>query len=201
VVGFQEVKPDQLAAFKRLAGDQYGTFAGDSGKKGYYDTTLAWRKDQWDLVKSGTITVPSYAGIASKVPYVRLRNKQTGQEAYFVDAHNPANTKRYHHQDAYRNAALRQETTLVNQLIQQTGLPVFLVGDMNDAKTADNIVQQGAPMVAANASGGRLQHPGIDWIFGSKGVQFSGFSRERDALIQKTTDHSVPFAHVRINGR
>jgi exonuclease III len=198
VAGLQEVKADQLAEFKRVAGDKYGTFAGASGKKGYYDTTIVWRKDTWGLVKGGTITVPSYAGIASKVPYVRLRNKQTGQEAYFVDVHNPANTKRYHHQDGYRNEAARKEAAFVKQLVEQSGLPVFMVGDFNDVDKARDIVTQGAPMVAANAQTG--QHPGIDWIFGSKGVRFSKFSRTRDGLIQKTTDHPVVFSQAHIDG-
>jgi Endonuclease/Exonuclease/phosphatase family len=196
VVGFQEMAADQLKEFKRIAGDKYGTFAGASGKKGYHDTTLAWRKDTWDLVKADTITVPSYAGQPSKVPYVRLRNKQTGQEAYFVDVHNPANTKRYHHQDRFRNEAAQKETALVKRLMEQHGLPVFLVGDFNSVEPARNIVTQGAPVTAANAQTGK--RAGIDWIFGSKGVKFSQFSRTRDGLINKTTDHPVLFSKVHI---
>lgn len=105
VVGFQEMDAEQLKAFKRLAGDRYATAAGSSGVRGYHDTTLAWRKAEWSLVDEGAVTVPSYAGRASEVPWVRLRNKATGQEACFVDAHNPANTQRYHNQERYRDAA------------------------------------------------------------------------------------------------
>lgn len=197
VVGFQEMAADQLQEFKKIAGDRYATFAGASGKKGYHDTTIAWRKDAWKLEQSGTITVPSYAGIASQVPYVRLRNKQTGQEAYFVDAHNPANTKRYHHQERYRDAAARLEADLVDRLMDQTGLPVFLVGDMNSVKEAHAIVTQRADVKAANPRG----KAGIDWIFGSKDVDFSGFRRTREGLIARTTDHPVVFTDVRIGGR
>lgn len=196
VVGFQEMDSQQLAEFKKIAGDEYGTFAGSSGKKGYHDTTLAWRKDQWKLEDSGTITVPSYAGRASKVPFVRLRNKQTGQEAYFVDAHNPANTKNYHHQERFRDAAARQEAALVKRLMEQTGLPVFMVGDMNSVSEAREIFTEGAPLKAANPQG----KAGIDWIFGSKkGVEFSNFRRTREGLIGKTTDHPVVFSNVKID--
>jgi exonuclease III len=192
VVGLQEVKDDQLAAFRRLAGDRYGTFAGASGFKGYRDTTIAWRKDQWDLVKSGSLTVPSYEGVRSQVPYVRLRNKQTGQEAYFIDAHNPANTKRHHHQEGYRDEAARREAALADQLKQQTGLPVFVVGDMNASAPAREIFTRSGTLHAANAKAG------IDWIFGSKGVKFAGYQRVRDALVQRTTDHPVVFAQATI---
>jgi hypothetical protein len=196
VVGFQEMDANQLTEFKKIAGDEYGTFAGSSGKKGYHDTTIAWRKKEWKLEDSGTITVPSYAGRASKVPYVRLRNKETGQEAYFVDAHNPANTKRYHHQERFRDAAARQEAALVKRLMEQTGLPVFMVGDMNSVSEAREIFTEGAPLKAANPKG----KAGIDWIFGSKkGVEFSNFRRTREGLIGKTTDHPVVFSSVKID--
>lgn len=195
VVGFQEMDSAQLAEFKKIAGDQYGTVAGSSGKKGYHDTTIAWRKDQWKLQESGSITVPSYAGRDSKVPYVRLRNKQTGQEAYFVDAHNPANTKNYHHQERFRDAAAKLEAQLVDRLMDQTGLPVFMVGDMNSVKEAEAIFTKNADIKAANGP----KQKGIDWIFGSeKGVQFSGFRRTREGLIGKTTDHPVVFTNVKI---
>ncbi len=195
VVGFQEMDHRQLAEFKKVTGDTYGTFAGSSGIRGYHDTTLAWRKDTWKLVKGDTITVPSYEGRESKVPYVRLRNKQTGQEAYFVDVHNPANTRRHHHQERYRDAAARQEAALVKQLFEQSGLPVFLVGDMNSVGEAREIFTSQAPVKAANPT----RKSGIDWIFGTKDVQFGEFRRERGGLIAKTTDHPVLFTNVKID--
>lgn len=198
VVGMQEMKTDQLADFKRLAGSEYDVFTGQSGFKNYYDAAIAWRKDTWSLVSSGRFTAPSYFGIASQVPYVCLRNKQTGQEAYFVDAHNPTNTAKRHHQAGYRAQAAKDEAAFVKQLIQQTGKPVFLVGDMNSVQPAYDTFTKGAPLTAANAQGGKLTQPGIDWIFGSKGVQFSHFSRVRDAMVQAATDHSVPFATAHI---
>lgn len=197
VVGMQEMSHDQLVAFKKTAGDEYGTFAGASGKPGYHDTTLAWRKDTWKLVKGDHLTVPSYGGMDSKVPYVLLRNKQTGQEAYFIDAHNPANTRRYHHQEGFRDAAARKEAALAKQLLEKSGLPVFVMGDMNSVGEARKIFTKGAPLKAANPR----RRDGIDWIFGSKDVKFTRFRRERDGLINKTTDHPVVFTNVKINGK
>lgn len=194
VVGFQEMDAAQLTEFKRVAGATYGTYAGSSGKKGYHDTTLAWRKDQWKLVQGGRITVPSYAGRASEVPYVRLRNRQTGQEAYFVDAHNPANTKNYHHQERFRDEAARREAALVDRLKRETGLPVFMVGDMNSVAEAREIFTTGAPLHAANPKG----KAGIDWIFGTKEARFDHFRRTREGLIARTTDHPVVFSDVTI---
>lgn len=195
VAGFQEMDHRQLEMFKKLAGDEYGTFAGASGKPGYHDTALAWRKDTWKLEKSGTITVPSYGGKPSKVPYVRLRNKETGQEAFFIDVHNPANTKRYHHQERFRDAAARKEADLAKRLFERTGLPVFVTGDMNSVGEAREIFTNRAPLKAANPRG----KAGIDWIFGTHGTKFSKFRRTRDGLIGRTTDHPVVFTNVKIN--
>ena len=197
IVGFQEMDQKQHAEFKKQAGDTYGTFVGASGVRGYHDTVIAWRKDQWKLLKGDTITVPSYGGRESKVPYVLLRNKQTGQEAYVINAHNPANTKRYHHQERYRDAAARQEADLAKRLFEKTGLPVFVVGDMNSVSEAREIFTKQAPLKAANPPG----KAGIDWIFGSKGVTFDEFRRVRTDLIKKTTDHPVVFTEVTIGGK
>lgn len=195
VVGMQEMAHDQLSAFKRIAGDEYGTFAGASGKPGYHDTTIAWRKDTWKLVKGDHLTVPSYGGRDSKVPYVLLRNKETGQEAYFIDAHNPANTRRFHNQERFRDAAARQEADLAKKLLEKSGLPVFVMGDMNSVGEAQKIFTDRAPLKAANPARKR----GIDWIFGSKDVKFSKFRRERGQIISKTTDHPVVFTNVKID--
>lgn len=197
VVGLQEMAHDQLVEFRKVAGNEYGTYAGSSGKRDYHDTTLAWRKDSWKLVKGDHLAVPSYGGITSQVPFVLLENRQTGQQAYFIDAHNPANTRHYHHQEAYRDAAARKEAALAKQLLEQTGLPVFVMGDMNSVGEAQAIFTQGAPLQAANPS----RQSGIDWIFGSKDVTFTGFRRQRDADIAKTTDHPVVFTDVRITGK
>lgn len=195
VVGLQEMAHDQLVAFKKNAGDEYGTFAGASGRPGYHDTTIAWRKDNWKLIQGDHLTVPSYGGMDSKVPYVLLRNKQTGQEAYFIDAHNPANTRRFHNQERFRDAAARQEAALAKKLLEKSGLPVFVMGDMNSVGEAQKIFTERAPLKAANPAGKR----GIDWIFGSKDVKFSKFRREKGRIISKTTDHPVVFTNVKID--
>ncbi|MFP5504148.1 MAG: endonuclease/exonuclease/phosphatase family protein [Candidatus Sericytochromatia bacterium] len=194
VVGLQEVDSKQLTEFKKIAGDEYATFKGASGKPGYHDAVIAWRKAEWKKVDTGLLDVPSYGGRNSKVPYVRLRNRQTGQEAYFVNAHNPANTRRYHNQDRFRNEAARREAELVDRLVQQTGLPVFLVGDMNSVREAHQIITKNAPLKAANPPG----KAGIDWIFGTKDAHFSKFRRDRGGLIGKTTDHPVVFTQVKL---
>jgi hypothetical protein len=55
-------------------------------------------------------------------------------------------------------------------------------------------------MVSADApkGGPAPKKPGIDWIFGTKGVTFSNYVRDRGALVQKTTDHPMIVSKARI---
>jgi hypothetical protein len=41
----------------------------------------------------------------------------------------------------------------------------------------------------------------VDWIFGTRDVHFSGYTEDRSALVQRTTDHPVVFSNVHIGGR
>ena len=61
------------------------------------------------------------------------------------------------------------------------------------------------PMVAARggSNSGRCrpdERGGIDWIFGSQGVQFTGYQVDDSHLDRITTDHPVVSAHARITG-
>jgi hypothetical protein len=135
------------------------------------------------------------------MPVVRLRNKQTGQEAYFINIHNPADTKKHHNQEKYRDAATAIEIALINKL-QATGVPVIITGDANEREEFYNKVTQGAHMTASNAdSKGKVKNIGIDWILGTKGVSFSGHTKDRGAFVQQTTDHPVITSNVHIAGR
>ena len=90
-------------------------------------------------------------------------------------------------------------------MINETGLPVFITGDMNERDSYFCRMTGGAPMVAARGGShnGGCQ-PGnpraVDWIFGSQGVTFSGYFEDRSRLVDRTTDHPVVVSQVRIVG-
>jgi hypothetical protein len=189
-----------MKEFMRVTNGQYGAVTGKIGKKKDTDNTLAWRKDTWELVKADSIGIPYFHGKVREMPVVRLRNKKTGQEAYFANFHNPASTKRVGDQERFRDEAMKRQIALVNKLTRETGLPVFVVGDMNEREEYYNGMTKGAPMVSADRpkGGPAPKKPGIDWIFGSKGVTFTDYVRDRGALVQKTTDHPMIVSKARI---
>ncbi|MDB5101427.1 MAG: hypothetical protein JWM80_5848 [Cyanobacteria bacterium RYN_339] len=199
VVGFQEMNNDQATAFKQATGNTYGMFPGAAKRSMASNNSIAWRNDTWDLVKAYTVDITSHKGNLWPCPVVRLRNKETGQETIFCNFHN-APGLHLGLQQGNRDKAKDQEVALVNKLKAETGLPVIVTGDMNERETFYQQFHQQAGMNAANAGpGGRLpKNVGIDWIFGSAGVSFKGFTRDRGALERKVSDHGMITSEVKI---
>ena len=88
----------------------------------------------------------------------------------------------------------------MNKLRKQTGLPVFVTGDMNEGNEYFGKMTKGAPTMHASASpsGKPPKKPGIDWVFGSSDVTFTRHVRDRGALVKRTTDHPMIIANARI---
>ena len=203
VAGFQELQGPQLAALERNTNmDFYPGFSlGHLGT----DNSIGWRRDSWVAVQKHTVRIPYFNGGARAMPVVLLRNISTGIEAWFTNFHNPAETARFHHQGRFRVRATDIEAALANKLIA-TGLPVFITGDMNERAPYFCRLTSKAPMVAARGgtNNGRCL-PGrpraVDWIFGSQGVQFTGYVEDRSHLVDITTDHPVVTAGVHLVGK
>jgi hypothetical protein len=185
VVGFQELRDDQANAFKQAAGGTFGLFPGASRDPMAAANSIAWRKDLWDFEQGYTVKVTSHKGNLWPVPVVRLRNKQTGQEAIFTNFHNAPGIH-IGTQQHNRDLGTDQEVRLINDLEARTGLPVIVTGDMNEHQHYADRLGREAGMHAANPRG-----DGIDWILGSAGVAFRGFFRERGALERRVSDHAM----------
>jgi hypothetical protein len=202
VAGFQELQGDQLVAMQRHTSMDF--YPGFSLRRRDSENSIGWRRDKFVAVERRTVTIPYFNGHGRAMPYVRLKNLDTGLEAWFANFHNPADTRQYHHQQRYRTRATAIEVNLANRLMR-TGLPVFITGDMNERDSYFCRLTAGAPMVAARGgshSGGcRPGNPrAVDWIFGSQGVTFSGYAEDRSHLVDITTDHPVVSTSVRIVG-
>jgi Endonuclease/Exonuclease/phosphatase family len=203
VVGFQELQRDQLVVMSRNTSMDF--FPGFAGRARDSENSIGWRRDAFVAVEKHTVNIPYFNGHPRAMPYVKLRSLSTGLEAWFANFHNPAETRQYHHQQRWRDRATGVEIALANRLINETGLPVFITGDMNERDSYFCRMTGGAPMVAARGGShnGGCQ-PGnpraVDWIFGSQGVTFSGYFEDRSRLVDRTTDHPVVVSQVRIVG-
>jgi endonuclease/exonuclease/phosphatase family metal-dependent hydrolase len=195
VVGLQEFQGPQFRAFKRLAGSTYGVWSASDDT----ENAIAWRRDRWELVSGRTFAVPYFGGHVRHMPIVRLRDRTTGRVVVFVNVHNPADTRQFHAQGAFRSAAVAREAALLRRLVRQ-GHPVFLTGDLNDSHSVFCGLTRRGLMVSA--SGGRTSpcrppaDSGIDWIFGRGGFTFTDYTRDRRPRIDGTSDHPIVTTRV-----
>ena len=203
VIGFQELQGVQLASLRRHTDLDF--WPGFALSPPDTENSIGWRRAKWTAVEKRTIRIPYFGGGPRVMPVVRLRSRSTGLEAWFANFHNPAETKRYHHQQRFRARATLIESRLANRLITRSGLPVFVSGDMNERGSFFCRFTALTPMVAARggSNSGRCVprgRGGIDWIFGSQGVLFSDYQVDDSHLVDVTTDHPVVSAHARITG-
>lgn len=201
VVGFQELQVDQLRTLRSSTDlDFYpGLSLGRLGA----ENSIGWRRGEWAAVDQRVVHIPYFDGGPRVMPVVRLRNVGTGVEAWFANFHNPAETRQFRGQQRWRTQATLIEARLANLLIS-TGLPVFITGDMNERAAYFCRLTSRAPMVAARGGSnvaGRCRAggpPQVDWIFGSQGVQFTGYGEDDSPFVDRTSDHPLVTARARI---
>lgn len=191
VMGFQEVQADQLGVLHAQLGGYTIWPSSALGGNGLR-LQIAWRSDLFELVASGTITT-EFSTQRRPIPWVKLRSRETGGEFYFLTVHNSPRSL-----EAERDRATASEIVLLRQLLS-TGLPVLVVGDMNEKEEFFCRVGAATGMVAANggrAGGGCVLPPpptGLDWIMGGNVTGFSGYVRQH---VGRISDHPVVTAHV-----
>ncbi|MGC4111234.1 MAG: endonuclease/exonuclease/phosphatase family protein [Nocardioides sp.] len=197
VGGMQEVQTNQLAVFRsHMPSYSFwpGTALGNNGVR----LQIYWRSSQFSLEKTGSITY-TFSSQRIPLPYVLLRDKATGAEFWMITTHNSAGGMQ-----GQRDAATTVEINLINQL-RATGVPVVIVGDMNEHTSFFCRVAMATGMVAANGgsgAGGCHLPPGplrVDWIMGggegAGSVSFSGY-RQDAAGLHRASDHYYLYSEV-----
>jgi hypothetical protein len=202
VAGLQEFQRSQARSL--AAHDQDGTWgmwhpAGDT------ENAIVWRRATFDLAAATSVTVPYFDGHPRRMPLIRLRDRTSGQEAWFLNVHNPADTARFHHQARHRAEAVRREVAAVTRAAS-TGLPVFVTGDANDhAEFFCPFTNHGLTTAAAggaNTAGCRpppSSRARIDWILGTRGVRFTGYTVDDGPLVDRTSDHPFTVTQAQVD--
>ncbi len=199
VIGLQEVQKDQYYVLRdKLPRYQIwpGTSLGTQGVR----LQIAWRTDKLELKKTGYIYT-MFDHQKRPIPFVRLRDRETGRAFYFTTFHNSPLGM-----EAERERATRREIGLIRGLMS-SGLPVFLGADTNERQEFFCRVAPATGMKAAN--GARIdpcrvpKHAIIDWVMGDtrKGgaeVTFSRYQQSRERLVRSSSDHHFvsAVAHV-----
>jgi hypothetical protein len=203
IVGFQEIQPDQLDTLLQQTRGAYDVFPGHQpvGRIGL-PQSLMWRKADWTALQKGYVNI-TFVGQTRSQPYVLLQNNATGRQIWVMNVHNSPNDSSPGGRETERDSAEVIEFKKLNELAA-TGLPVFLLGDMNEhAEIFCKVTSQTALVAAQGGSntGGTCTPPRnmrVDWIFGSQaqGAAFDSFGMDLSPLVRQTTDHALLVAHV-----
>ena len=202
VVGFQELQPQQLDKFNELTGKRWAVYPGGRFERIAMHNSIAWKTHKWQRVDASYINIPYFYGELVKMPVVLLRHRATDRLVYFANFHTPADS--YGNAQKWRDQARRKQIDLANRIAEK-GIPLVITGDMNERdKYFCNMVGK-TNMRAANGGSNREGKPcetpdymGIDWIFGSSSMSFTGYKRVETELVRKTTDHPFLVARARI---
>lgn len=190
VVGLQEYEPAQHNAFVAATG--WGVFPGmRMGVKGVRNS-IAWNPSVWTELEAHTGTFPYFRGQPVPLPYVLLEHRATGRRAWFISIHNPVSNGKRGQNQHWRDVATAKQASLMRSLHAETGYPVFLAGDFNEREEALRGMTGGGGVVAAGVSG-------IDWIFGTSDVTFSGYVRD-DSTRGRISDHPLVYATATFGG-
>ncbi len=200
VVGLQEFQPNQRRAFQGRARG-WAMYPGLSMGRRAGENSVAWRTDTWEMVTPGLVPIPYFHGRIRPMPYVLLQHKQTGVRAYFSTFHNPANIGG--NMQRFRSEGTRREINLFNEL-EKEGIPQFVTGDMNERTEYFCRVTGSTPLItpAGGSNNGGCRpppRPGIDWIFGSPGVQFTSYTVDRSGVIRRSSDHPLLVSKVTVD--
>jgi endonuclease/exonuclease/phosphatase family metal-dependent hydrolase len=194
VIGLQEMQRDQLLDLNTVTGGQYTFWPGEALGGAGIPQSLMWRSSEWKAKDLDYIVVP-FMDSTRPQPVVLLKHRRTKQKIYVLNIHNSPKDKAG--RQGERNKAMRIEVKAVRKL-RRDGYPVFIVGDFNDhAKAFCKMTERTGLKAASGGSHprkGKCQPPSnmrVDWIFGSRTVDFSGFRMDAGPLFQRVTDHTV----------
>lgn len=133
VIGFQEMQGSQRRSFLKLSGDKYDVYPHKLRRAHFFSqNSIAWNRQELSLVDAGKTKTYYFDGKKAFMPWVLLKDKSSGEEFYFANAHDPANTRHSPRQADWRekDAHIHLNTA---ERFNKTGKPYVLVGDFNSA--------------------------------------------------------------------
>lgn len=194
VIGLQEVQFDQLRVFRRDLEDYriwpYQRLGLSQGLR----LQIAYKRADYHFVEGRQIYT-RFDGNLRPIPYVRLRDKKSGEEFWFMTFHNSPQAM-----EAERDRATVAEIRLVNRL-RRTGIPVVIGGDTNE--WVEFVCKMGRGADMHSAAGGRLYptcraapNPVFDKVMASKKLKFAKYRQLGGRLVWRASDHKLVTARA-----
>ena len=196
VLTLSEVQDDQLAVLNnRLAG--YSIWPQHSLGSNGQRLQIAWRASQFEMLDGGSVTF-TFASQAIPMPYVLLRDLETGAEFWVISIHTSAGGL-----EGERDSGTAIAISLMQRLMAESGKPVLIGGDVNEHEEFFYKVCGATGFLAANGGGAGCTLPPrplrVDWIMGGggDGVDFSGYVQD-GATLARISDHYFIHADVSV---
>lgn len=189
LVGLSEPQPDQINALDVATDGDFSIYPGNTMGYVAAPQSVMWKDSEWSFVWGNTVQMP-FMKASRPQALVRLRNKSTGREIYWLNAHlSPGKMQ------ADRDKGM----DIIKQVVKQLGgdgLPMLVTGDLNEHAKAFRRIACPTDMEAAvggKTKGSTCRLPKamrVDWIFGAKGT-FANTEVNQGAQVRRTTDHAV----------
>ncbi len=187
VVGLQELQADQLNGI--TAGTGFAAYPGYAFGEKETDNSIIYDPSRFEFVDGSSFTI-TFMGRPRPQTILKLRERTTGREMYFVNMHVSAGGG----PNARTRAAAHNTAIAIVNDLRATGLPVFLTGDMNDRGAFFCRVLPPTGMVASagGSTAGGCAPPGrmqVDWVVGSSDVTFADQWVDGTPQARKISDH------------
>lgn len=200
--GMQELQVPQWEVFRNQLGSSYRMYPSNELGSAPMQNSIAWNYKDWYAEQKNTIAVPYFHGDKIRMPYVLLRNRETGGKVYLYNSHHAADTQG--NASRWRTKAIELEAALINRLKKaHPSIPVISTGDKNATNKYICPIMQKTGIVPANGGGysnGKCHmptlpaHPPINWVSATSRLRWSTYQALRNATVKKITDHPVIIA-------
>lgn len=180
VVGLQEAQPDQLAGL--VNGTGFAVYPSADANPLDRVNSVIYDPGVFELVSATTFEISNGRGFRPQ-PVLRLRHLATDREVYVVNAHPPAG-----HDRATTAKRIASQSTIVRVVndLKSEGLPILLVGDMNDREAFYQRVVRPAGLIPSFDISGRIP---VDWVVGTPDIIFSDYLRDESTISRRISDH------------
>lgn len=187
VIALQEVQMDQLKVLGKKLGRYrifpYKKFGRNQGLR----LQIAWSHRKYERVNQGSI-ITAFHGQRRPIPWVKLRERETGRTFFYISIHNSPKGA-----EGERDSATRRQINLINAL-RRSGDPVFLGADTNEF--TEFYCRVGRATRTVSGGGGALsprctqpRRPIIDYVMGSRYVEFKKYVRSDSKMVRLASDH------------
>ena len=201
LVGLQELEKKQASEFLKRTRGKWGLIGAPSrsGKSNDPRNSIAYQKSRFTVLRTAYVPIRYFQGKRVNVPLVKLRSRKNRKIVWVLNTHNPADL----HGSArkWRAISVKRQLNAIHR-IKSNGKSVIYTGDMNAKQEFFCRVARSG--VLHSASGGsaskkRCRYPkanGIDWVLGTRDVQFGKWRSDKSTRSKGISDHPIVVAEA-----